>query len=87
MIWQPIETAPMDTPVLIWDGQMMATAYCWAFESSPERKHWSIHGASGYEFEEEFDAPTHWMPLPEPPHKPADNFLIFSTFAGELEVR
>jgi hypothetical protein len=63
--WQPIETAPMDeTPLLIWDGKMMATAHRW---NIGQNWFWQADGADGYECENSFDEPTHWMPLPAPP--------------------
>jgi hypothetical protein len=74
-MWQPIETAPRDgTWILLaggtidcgWDseqrphcvvGQFLAAAQpqCWQFA-------WYDSGYYG-----EYDRPTHWMSLPEPP--------------------
>ena len=56
--WQPIETAPLNTTVLIWDGDMMWVAKA-EFRRIPATWHW--------ETPEGFVTPTHWMPLPEPP--------------------
>lgn len=59
--WRPIETAPkdQDTEVLIWNGYQMGVArWCdtmWVVEDI-------IYADDGLAA-----APTHWMPLPEPP--------------------
>jgi hypothetical protein len=64
--WQPIETAPKDgTPVLGFFGltagdeppDMAVTKF------NPESGAWI---STEVPFEE-FDTPTHWMPLPDPP--------------------
>lgn len=62
-LWQPIETAPRDeTWVLLWgkDEETPLTAQ-WRGNNwlTPDGIVWS---------EEELYAPTHWMPLPEPPN-------------------
>jgi hypothetical protein len=63
--WQPIETAPRDhTSILIWDGKKMATAF---WSQWTHAGYWVADGAVGPECENEFDDPTHWQPLPEPP--------------------
>jgi hypothetical protein len=65
--WRPIETAPMDeTRLLIWDGKMMVTAHRW---NIGKNWLWQADGSDGYECENSFDEPTHWMPLPAPPTK------------------
>lgn len=66
MEWQPIETAPKNTLVLIWDGRIMCVAERWTYNGG-KAWNWSAVGASGYECEDDFESPTHWMPLPEPP--------------------
>lgn len=63
--WRPIETAPEETSVLIWDGKMICAAHRW--KTIGNKSFWSCDGADGYECENMFDNPTHWMPLPEPP--------------------
>lgn len=67
--WKPIETAPRDgTKVLLGrfskgcehDGRIRVD---W----------WRTHMKAGYtgfgHFNPEYWPPTHWMPLPEPPHE------------------
>lgn len=73
--WQPIETAPKDgTDILVfqpkfvkynidsWQRNRMAVV-------SWNTTNWTISHVGGWECEEEFDwdALTHWMPLPEAP--------------------
>ena len=70
--WQPIETAPRDglkvtshTFLLahadekwIRFGKWYVQEGCWYYSGTNERSQWAqVRG----------DAPTHWMPLPEPP--------------------
>ncbi len=61
MEWQPIETAPKDRRILLWNGDFIASG---AYEGGvidgfimhrDVDDDWSI------------DEPTHWMPLPAPP--------------------
>lgn len=61
--WQPIETAPRDgTLLFLWNGKKMQRGFwdkvdcAWvlAFKTTTRRK--PVH-----------PAPTHWMPLPNPP--------------------
>lgn len=67
--WQPIETAPKDTEVLVWDPSQgcVYIARQTPFYNTPFEgvrcllgHHWET-GEGGY------GTPTHWMPLPEPP--------------------
>ena len=62
--WRLIETAPKDRAILvawkakdgawlIWNGRWVGELGCWCSAHTPA---YSILGA-----------PTHWMPLPEPP--------------------
>ena len=52
--WQPIETAPSNTPILVYaDGGYFVAVYI--LDPYP---HWKGRW---------FLEPTHWMPLPEPP--------------------
>jgi len=71
--WQPIYTAPRDgTNILVyehtkdWTGceaKIFAVAY-WNLAGSGG---WDIAFCGGYEFDQELNEPTHWMPLPAPP--------------------
>jgi hypothetical protein len=65
--WQPIETAPKDTRVLLWgtfwndrDVFQYPLIGLW----SPQDEHWLI--PCEYRFKVR---PTHWQPLPPPPTK------------------
>jgi hypothetical protein len=76
MTWQPIETAPKDTPFLAYQparefygvttpammGVMELTA-----QGEPTMSH-----IFGYDHEERINSPTHWMPLPQPPKESED---------------
>ena len=57
--WRPIETAPLDTDVLLWiPGEDMGITVGEKWEGS---KHWIPQA-------ELMDRPpTHWQPLPPPP--------------------
>lgn len=72
-MWQPIKTAPKDgTAVLLclWGSEyparepthpeMIVASYD---EATPDFPWLTLDGANGYHA----DAPTHWMPLPDPP--------------------
>lgn len=58
--WQPIDTAPKDgTQFLAWDGVCVENIKWWSgmwVTSWCNDADYANHGA-----------PTHWMPLPEPP--------------------
>jgi len=73
-MWQPIETAPKDQKVLVITcSGVMFIAEVFLYGKAK--------GRTGYDFgnvsasiwfpyckgREEYDTPTHWMPLPEPP--------------------
>jgi hypothetical protein len=59
MSWQPIETAPKDgTPILAYDGGIWVA---WWFVTNERIKGWAT-------LDHVIDDPTHWMPLPDPPH-------------------
>lgn len=65
--WQPIETAPRDRAVLLWDGANMRVAQRLTAMETGETE-WVYARQLG----EEAIAfivrePTHWMPLPKPP--------------------
>lgn len=68
MTWQPIETAPSETNVLVWDGEDVSTA-----QASRSSHGLSWHGTiEGQLVGDEHGSlyhvrATHWMPLPEAP--------------------
>lgn len=55
MTWRPIETAPKNGEVILWNGSFICMAQ-WNRIAS----RW--HDGVGF-----IDNPTHWQPLPEPP--------------------
>jgi len=65
--WQPIETAPINEPCLIWDGLDIYKAY------QTDRNSWYQELANGDVFRNKdgwavpFTKVTHWQPLPEKP--------------------
>lgn len=60
MIWQKIETAPMDgTPVLLWGSD--EEGICLGYR---ENGSWWNNLYEPWRFN-----PTHWMPLPQPPEE------------------
>lgn len=67
--WQPIETAPKDRRLLLWDGHDMLIGF-WGVSPSPYCfAGWTTgwETASGYDVGYAPISPTHWQPLPEPP--------------------
>ena len=73
MNWQPIETAPRDgTEILLYVGTL-----CHDYGVAWWNGEWWEMGSrecAGMKdrFDVEFGAPTHWMPLPEPPEDKND---------------
>jgi hypothetical protein len=65
--WQPIETAPRDTPILVTDGKIMVVLM--RGDVGPGTDWPDPVGFGGYEWDWEFDWDdlTHWTPLPAPP--------------------
>ena len=61
MNWQPIETAPKDSIILVGNAVGVHAAYRW--ETTTGYNGWTICDLAP---QEQFK-PTHWMPLPEPP--------------------
>lgn len=62
MEWQPIETAPKDTTVLLYGAKRLEM--CVGMNHS--RDGWVTDTTSEWL---SMYTPTHWMPLPEPPKK------------------
>lgn len=67
-VWRPIESAPRDRTILVWNGDVCVAAWCdcgkvWmaTVEGLP------AHGPVSYDDPIHLDGVTHWMPLPEPP--------------------
>ena len=59
--WKPIETAPEDSEILLWDGKGIYIGECWPDCRGDDSQPYFIVLEIGQIF------PTHWMPLPEPP--------------------
>jgi len=78
--WHPIETVPDGQHVLLWfprgecgiGGMECATVYRHDEQSSTGFSFWTHGGPNaGDDWEpRNSEAPTHWMPLPEPPNEP-----------------
>jgi len=62
MEWQPINTAPLDTLVLLYLGdEGFAIGESWrTYDEQPYGLTWWVEERGRF-------YPTHWMPLPEPP--------------------
>ena len=65
--WQPIETAPKDSEVLLWVdiavGNPLVIQGCWFSDEEMGESGWiDVNG--------EVHEVTHWMPLPDPPEAP-----------------
>jgi hypothetical protein len=60
--WQPIETAPRDTDVLLalWAYGIPGGERYYQVAQSTDGEHWTTECAPIWK-------PTHWMPLPLPP--------------------
>ena len=64
MEWQPIESAPIDTPILVWTKE--------SFRDNGKLVHVCVEEWDGKKLSCEFIMDykaTHWMPLPEAPNK------------------
>ena len=72
--WHPIETAPLDTPILVIGGTTtyeIGKAHPCISPTKASRSigtYFKIADAKGYE--SWVESPTHWMPLPKPPGVP-----------------
>lgn len=66
--WQPIETAPTDTELLLFAKVHMALDnYTADFLSVGMLETWYTHEWVDHDGEPLSFIPTHWMPLPKPP--------------------
>lgn len=72
--WRPIETAPKDAEVLVWDGARVWIAAhdgfgeCWSSRSAFALDDRAGDDAGFYIADADEAGLTHWMPLPDPPN-------------------
>lgn len=73
--WQPIETAPKDgTAMLVYGPGLLRehNAHCavvrWQTTEHSTIPWWTINDGKFGPYDLRGPSPTHWMPLPEPPH-------------------
>lgn len=64
--WQPIESAPKDQHVIVFNAVAGVHEALWV-----EGHGWLITQWAG-QTGRWWPSPTHWMPLPEPPEGPSD---------------
>lgn len=66
--WQPIETAPRNTPVLVFSPDAsepkVLLAHCLDFGDGDGAEWYDVWQETGYPIDAD---PSHWQPLPEPP--------------------
>ena len=67
--WQPIATAPRDTPILVTDGKVVVSGEWGKLCGGSVTDFLDPIGLIGHEWEWSFDERelTHWMPLPPLP--------------------
>ena len=67
--WQPIETAPRDTPILVTDGEVVVSGVWGKLCDGSDTDFLDPIGFIGHEWEWTFDERelTRWMPLPPLP--------------------
>lgn len=66
--WQPIESAPVMTPILVCEvgrATAMAVGHLWEVSSGGNR-YFQVSGIEAYDVVDVIE-PTHWKPLPQPP--------------------
>ncbi len=75
--WQPIETAPLSTPILVLAkdicgrmGVFCVTLYAGIDIHGRRFSGCMVVGCGCQEGGTDFDYPTHWQPLPPPPELP-----------------
>lgn len=70
--WQPIETAPRGEALkngpsfLAYQDGMMAVGHFVRWREGDADSFYVDH-VGGYEYEQDIERPSHWMPLPKPP--------------------
>lgn len=64
--WQAMDSAPRDVPVLAWWPHLERPVIAWISRGGASIGKWTF---ASFKFESltPVVAPTHWMPLPEPP--------------------
>lgn len=71
MNWQPIDTAPKDGTLVLIAVRGSCYIASWSdeaqFERFEERPGWQVFVCDDGWYSWAEDAPTHWMPLPDPP--------------------
>ncbi len=65
--WQPIETAPLEKAVLVWDKQVVVGIQK-EYRGHPGRVWW-VHDTYGFCEDSQIYKPTHWCPLPPGPEE------------------
>lgn len=74
--WQPIETAPKNIPLLLWDAKrQVAVSGRWCVEPTLDSPNGYEPGWAGWSCDDDLiiwddHGPTHWMPLDPPPDQP-----------------
>ena len=67
MDWQPIETAPLKTPIIITDGKTVTVTILNSIGPYPKQMFGHGFGGDEWDYDFEFEQATHWMSLPAPP--------------------
>jgi len=71
--WQPIETAPKDERILLYRPtspewwRVIGGMYDSDEYAKKPKPYWTVDNWALGKLEQRQNAPTHWMPLPEPP--------------------
>ena len=77
-VWQPIDTAPSDTQVVLWWPKKRLAMSGWYVLGETLEGHvitpnpWHWYPDCDYNVIGEDDEPSHWMPMPKPPEVPND---------------
>ena len=68
--WQPIETAPHETAVLLYSPPSYPSAPCIEVAFASSGREWAAPGGGRYSNVSRHAWATHWRPLPSPPEAP-----------------